>query len=322
MFPYIASYLLFAAILALVDHLADKPLFIRTHLKHFPWKLNYSFRWWGVQEYWAAVTVISMCALVFLLFWHCVGGAIHRDADQLLYLPIALGSTVIAARHFRLVEKFRASGWWITLLVALPTLCLGIYASAHADSYILNVTRVDPAKFPVAQKALTSLILVTLWVLIGVVSLSVVVVLVSIILAARTPTFIGLVMRDRVKLMAWEKHALGTEEKRQRVMLAIIFAGSTLTATIAMNFLEYIARHVEGALQETLVFSSFHLHPRDCAIPGWTRDAWVALIDDSHAVLAEHTANGYLFRTVTCEMQTTSALKRGVMDRLKRDDYR
>jgi len=88
-----------------------------------------------------------------------------------------------------------------------------------------------------------------------------------------------------------------------------------------MYFLEYNVRHGEGALQETLFFSSFHLHPRDCAIPGWTRDAWVARIDDCHAVLAEQTAKGYLFRTVKCEMQTTSALKRGLMDRLKLDNY-
>jgi hypothetical protein len=85
-----------------------------------------------------------------------------------------------------------------------------------------------------------------------------------------------------------------------------------------MNFLEYNVRHGEGALQETLVFSFFHLHPRDCAIPGWTRDGWVARIDDCHAVLAEQTAKG---RTLKCEMQTTSALKRGVMDLLKLDDY-
>lgn len=90
---------------------------------------------------------------------------------------------------------------------------------------------------------------------------------------------------------------------------------------MAMNFLEYTVRHGEGALQETLVFSFFHLHPRDCAIPGWTRDAWLALIDDSHAVLAEQTAKGDSFRTVKCEMQTTSALKRGLMDRLKLDNY-
>lgn len=96
MFPYIATYLLFATILAIVDRLVDRPLFIRSHLKHFPWKLNYSFRWWGVQECWAAVTALSMCVLVFLLFWYSVGGRLNRDLAQLLYIPIAVGSTVIA----------------------------------------------------------------------------------------------------------------------------------------------------------------------------------------------------------------------------------
>ncbi len=321
MFPYIVTYLLFAAILAIVDRLTNRPLFIRTHLKHLPWKLNYSFRWWGVQEYWAAVTVISMCALVFLVFWHSVGGRLNRDAGQLLYVPLALGSTVIATRHFRLVEKFRVNAWWITLLVALPTIGLGIFANAHADSYILNLTRVDAAKFPLAQKALASLILVSLWVFIGIVLLNAVVFLASIVITAKTPTFIGLAKRDPVKSMAWKKHVHGSVEKRQWVMLAIIFGGSTTTATIAMSFLEYIGRHAEEALQDTLVFSSFHLHPRDCGIPGWTPEAWVALIDDSQAVLAEKTSKGYSFRTVKCEMQTTEALRRGMIKHLKRDDY-
>ncbi|HEX8544773.1 MAG TPA: hypothetical protein VF671_24075 [Pseudomonas sp.] len=321
MFPYIAAYLLFAAVLAIFDHLTDRPLFIRFHLKHLPWKLNYSFRWWGVQECWAAVTVISMCALLFLLFWYSVGGALNRDAGQLLYVPIALGSTVIATRHFRIVEKFRANAWWITLLVALPTIGLGIFASAHADSYILNLTRVDASKFPLAQKALASLMLVSLWVFIGVVLLNVVVFLASILIAAKTPTFIGLAKLDPVKSMAWKKHAPGRVDSRQRIMLAIIFGGSTTTATIAMNFLEYIGRHAEGALQEALVFSSFHLHPRDCGIPGWTPETWVALIDDSQAVLAEKTTKGYSFRTVKCEVQTNEALRQGMVDRLKRDDY-
>lgn len=104
-------------------------------------------------------------------------------------------------------------------------------------------------------------------------------------------------------------------------MLAIIFGGSTTRATIAMSFLDYIGRHAEQALQETLVFSSFHLHPRDCGIPGWTPEAWVALIDNSQAVLAQKTAKGYSFSTVNCEMQTNEALRRTTIDRLKRDYY-
>ncbi len=321
MFPYIATYLLFATILAIVDRLVDRPLFIRSHLKHFPWKLNYSFRWWGVQECWAAVTALSMCVLVFLLFWYSVGGRLNRDLAQLLYIPIAVGSTVIATRHFRLVERFRSNAWWITLLAALPTIALGIFANAYADSYILNLTRIDAAKFPLAQKALAILFLVTLWIFVGVVLLNVAVFLTSIFIAAKTPTFIGLAKRHPVKMMAWRKHALGSSEKRQRVMLAIIFGGSTTTATIALNFLQYIGRHTEEALQETLVFSSFHLHPRDCGIPGWTSDAWVALIDDNKAVLAEKGVKGYSFKTVTCDLQTKESLKEGVIKRLKMDDY-
>ncbi len=244
-----------------------------------------------------------------------------REAGQLLYVPIALGSTVLATRHFRLVEKFRANAWWITVLVALPTIGLGIFANAYGDSYILNVTRVDPAKFPLSQKALSCLILVILWTFIGVVLLNVVVLLASVLIAAKTPTFIGLAKRHPIRSMAWKKHVLGKVEKRKGVMLAIIFGGSTTTATIAVSFLDYIARRTDEALQQTLVFSSFHLHPKDCGIPGWTPEAWVAMIDESQAVLAEKTEKGYLFRKVKCEIQTTEALTQGLAERLKQDNY-
>ncbi len=50
MLSYIATYLLFACMLAVLDRFSDRPLFIRTHLKHLPWKLNYNFRWWRTQE--------------------------------------------------------------------------------------------------------------------------------------------------------------------------------------------------------------------------------------------------------------------------------
>lgn len=104
-------------------------------------------------------------------------------------------------------------------------------------------------------------------------------------------------------------------------MLAIIFGGSATTATIAMSFLDFIARHADEALQQTLVFSSFHLHPRDCGIPGWTPETWVAIIDDSQAVLAEKTAKGYSFKIVKCEIQTTESLRHEISERLKQDNY-
>ncbi len=321
MFPFIATYVLFAALLAVVDRFTARPLFIRTQLKHLPWKLNYSFRWWGPQEYWAALTMVAICSLFFLGFWHAMGGAFYRDAGQALFIPIALGSTVLAIRHFHLVKHFKAHAWWLTLIVALPTLGVGIFANAYADAYILQITRVDAAKFPLAQKALTTLLMISLWLFAGVVLISCLVFAFSFVISARSPTFVGVIKRDPVKVLAWRKHAPGILEHRRSVMLMVVFIGAITTVSIAMSFIEYVLRHSNDVLQETLIFSSFHLHPRDCGIPGWTSDEWIALVGEKRGVMAVPGVRGYEFEEVDCDMQSHKALRQARLRQLRSDDY-
>ena len=321
MLPYIATYLLITALLAAADRFADRPLFIRTYSKHFPWKLNYSFGWWGAQEYCAAATMVSIAGLIFIFFWHLMGGGFNRDAGQALFVPISLGSTLLAIRHFRLVEKFKAHSWWFTIAAVLPTIGLGIYANAYADAYILQLTRVDASKFPLAQKALTTILLISLWAFIGTVLVSFIVFIVLFFIAASTQTFTGMVKRDPVNSLAWKKYAPGVSEHRRSAMLLAVFIGSLTTVSIAMSFLEYVTHHLDEVLQETLIFSSFHLNPRDCGIPGWTNEAWVALIGDGRGVLAASVKHGYTFETVTCEVQSQKTLQMNRIRRLRSDDY-
>jgi hypothetical protein len=321
MLPYIATYLLIAAILATADHFSHRPLFIRTQMKHLPWKLNYSFRWWSVQEYWAALTMASILGLYLLGFWHITGGKLNRDIGQALFIPIALGSSVLTIRQFKLVEKFKAHAWWLTSIAALLAIGLGIYASAYADSFILGLTRVDAAQFPLAQKAVTTLMVISIWLFLGTLLISAIVLIGYLVIAVTTPTFIGLIKRDPIKVMAWRKYKPGSKEHRRNVMLLVIFAGSFTSISIAMSFVDYIARHANDAIQETLVFASFHLHPKDCGIPGWSHDAWVALVSEGRAVLAAPAKRGYTFQTVKCEMQSKSALNHQHSEMIKKDNY-
>lgn len=185
----------------------------------------------------------------------------------------------------------------------------------------MGLTRIDAAQFPLAQKALTLLILVSLWFFIGTLLISVIVFIASVVIAAITPTFVGLVQRDRIKAMAWRKYKPGTADRRRSTMMLVIFAGSFTTICIAMSFVENIARHADDALQETLIFTSFHLHPADCGIPGWSREAWVALVSDNRAVLAAPVKRGYVYQTVKCDMQSRQDLERKRSELMKSDHY-
>jgi len=321
MLPYIVIYLFFAIGLAVVDRLYDRPLFIRTYSKHFPWKLNYSFRWWGVDEYWAAATAISLIGLLALMIWTVTGGPINRTVVVLTLGFVCMTSTVLSIRHFSLVQRFKAHVWWLTALTALGTLGLAIIASAYADSYILNSTHIDPAQFPLAQRAITTVLLAELWAYMGTLVISVFVIVSFVVITAKRPTFIGRIRRDPFKALDRRRYVRSVTDKRESIRLLVVAASAMMTATIASNSWTYILSHTDEVIQETLVFASFHLHPKDCGIPGRGGEHWVALISDNRAVLATPAKHGYMFETLRCDMQTKASLERARLDRLKLDHY-
>lgn len=321
MLPYIVIYLFFAVVLAVIDHRYDRPLFIRTHLKHFPWKLNYSFRWWGADEYWTGGTVVSLVGLLVLMLWTVTGGPASQTVVVLTLGVVCLSSTVLSARHFGLVQRFRAHVWWMTALTALGTLGLAIRSSAYADSYILNLTRVDAAQFPLAQRALTTILLIGSWAYIGTLVISLSVSATYVVIAAIRPTFTARIRHDPLNSLNWRKHVLGTKDRRELFRLIVVTGGAFTTVLIALNSWTYVLSHSDEVLQESLVFASFHLHPKDCGIPGRGREEWVALISADRAVLATPAKHGYTFETTGCELQPRASLDRARLDRLKRDHY-
>lgn len=321
MLPYIATYLLFALILEVIDRCTDRPLFIRRIGTHFRWKLNYSIRWWGPQEYWAAVTLGSVGVLVMMLFWMKLGASIDKGIGRFFLVVICLSSAVLSIRHFNLIAKFKAHAWWMTLLTALITLGFGLLASAFADSFILNRTRIDAAQFPVAQKTLTTLILVFFWASFVTVLISVAVLLVSFFMSIKTPTFFETIKRNHLVASHWKAYKRGILDKRRSLMLSSVFIGAIFTVLIALMYWEYILQHAEDVIQETLVFSSFHLHPRDCGIPGRSQDSWAALVSDGRAVIATPSRRGYTFETLPCHMQSAVEVRNAILQRLKLDDY-
>ncbi|MCQ2993720.1 hypothetical protein NLO95_06245 [Pseudomonas syringae] len=321
MLPLVATYLLLAAALAVADRFANQPLFIRTRSKHLPWKLNYSFKWWRTQEYLAAAIMGSVAALLLLLFWHTMGGSISREIAQIIFAVICASSTALSIKHFNLIQKFKAHIWWMTIAAALSTWFLGFVASAYADSFILNWTRVEATQFPLAQKALSALILVSLWANIAAMFISLGVGLTSVVIAARTPTFTGTVRKDPLKTKDSKRYKPGLMQRRHSRELMVLYTGAVFTVAITSSSLTSVLNHAEEALQETLVFASFHLRPSDCGIIGRGPGTWVALINHSQAVVATPSKKGYTFSTEPCAMQSEQMMRRSLLERSRQDDY-
>ena len=302
MIPYVVSYLLFASILAGVDRFSDRPLFIRTHLRHLPWKLNYNFRWWRVQECCAALIQLSIAGLIFLVFWHSLGGAKGTLVAQGLFVVICVSSSVLSIRQFQLIKRFKAHVWWMTGLAALGTVALSIIASAYADSFIVNWTHIDSAQFPLAQKALSTLVLITLWGYFATVLISLGVGIVAFSMTVTHPTFMPETKKKHLKFESWSQYKPGLEQRRHSRLLMSIWGGASFTVIIMLNSWVSILGHAEEGLQDVMIFASFHLHPKDCGVQDRAANAWVALVAEGQAVLATPAAKGYSYETIECKI--------------------
>lgn len=314
-------YIIFAACYSVTARFWNGPLFIRTRSKHFPWKLNYSFRWWTTHEWSAASVAISLIAVIAVFVWKCLGGSVAPAFGKGLLFAVCLTSSIYSIHHHKIIKKFKDHSWWLTLLTASATVFLIITASAYADSFILNATRTDPSKFPLSQKAVSTLILVTLWCYIATLILSII---------ALTKYFWD-AMTLKLSVPNPEKtlgvkinqndYRASAAHRRHKTHKLISNVGAIFTIIILMNFWEYISIRYEKIMQEVLVFTSFHLHPKDCGIRGASTEAWIAPIGNNIAILASAVSSGYLFERVSCTILTKQEIRKNQIEKISKDQY-
>jgi hypothetical protein len=321
MLPYIATYLIFAFVLEVARRCMDGPMFVRTGSKHWPWKLNYSIRWWGFDEYLAALTLVSLALLSFLALWTKLGSPADLSVVLSVWVTLCLSSSVLSIRYFKLVAKVREHFWWLALIAALMTLGFGQFSSAWADFFIVHYTRIEATQFPVAQKTLALVILTLIWLYLATMLISLVVIYVYSFKNEVKPTFRESVKRDPLSAPLWKKYKPGRSNVRRMTMRWIVLGVSLFSVSSSWSVWEFVLTHAEEGVQETLVFASFHLHPRDCGIPGMPQGAKAALISEKHAVVAIPEAKGYAFETMPCEVLSARALRDEAAKRLKQDDY-
>ena len=312
MLRYVVTYLLFAAAFAVASRFSNRPLFIRTQLKHFPWKLNYSFRWWRVQECCAALIQLSIVGLLFIVLWYSLGGGKATLVARGLIVLVCVSSFVLSIKQFKLIKRFKTHVWWMTGLAALGAVVLGIIASAFSDSLIVNWTRIDAAQFPLAQKALSASILVALWGYIATVLISLGVGVVAFSMSVTHPNFMPETKKKHLKFVSWKQYKPGLEQRRHSRLLVTIWVGAAFTVFFMLNSWLSILDHAEEGLQDVMIFASFHLHPEDCGLEERTTAAWAALVTEGRAVIAVPAAIGYSYETVVCEIQPVKPVAKDV----------
>lgn len=245
---------------------------------------------------------LSIAGLFFLLFWNARRGKGYLVA-QGLFLLICMSSSVLSIKQFQLIKRFKAHVWWMTGLAALGTVALSIIASAYADSLIVNWTRIDAAQFPLAQKALSALILIALWGYVATVLISLSVGIVAFSMTVTHPAFMLETKKKHLKFKSWDQYKPGLEQRRHSRLLVTVWSGAAFTVAILLNSWVSILGHAEEGLQDVMIFASFHLHPEDCGVQGKTADTWAALVAEGRTVIATPAANGYSYETMGCKIQ-------------------
>ncbi|WP_323147843.1 hypothetical protein [Pseudomonas oryzihabitans] len=321
MWHWIAIYIIFAAGCALASYLWKGPIFIRTESKHFPWKLNYSFKWWRAHEWWGASVVFFLAVLIVMLIWQALGGPVYFGFGRTVLSLVCFTSTVYSIKHHSLVRKFKDHSWWITLITASITVILIIIANAYGDSYILNTTRAEPSKLPMAQKAISTIILLTMWFYIATFVLSILA-LINYFWDAITiqPTVFTLDKSLGINTKS-KNYKAGAAHRRSEYAKIISNAGSIFTIMILISIWGTISERYNSILQQALVFSSFHLHPGDCGISGYSYASWIALIGDDKAVLATPDNTGYHFKKVSCSVLSREEIQENIIKKLSKDEY-
>lgn len=321
MLHYLAVYITIAICYALIAQYFNGPLFIRSKSKHFPWKINYNFRWWRSHEWWAAAATTTFSLYTLTHIWEFTGGPVYSGVKAFFLALTCLSSTILSIKHYGLVDKFKSHSWWLTTITAFLTIFLLIISNAYSDSFILNTTRIDPSKFSLSQKAVSTAILVSLWTYITTLVFSFVV-FANYLWDLSTHTHIIPARDPSTGLPVNAKDFRSTAStKRSLHKKIIVNIGAFVTLVTLGNLWGQVASQYNAGLENIIVFSSFHLKPKDCGIQGLSPDARIAPIGESDAVVATPSSSGYKFETVKCTVLSESDILKRKAATILRDDY-
>jgi len=309
MWGYVALYVLVAGGVYCVDRFTHRSLFVRTQNRHFRWKLNFSVRGWGIDEYLAAVILACVAILQAVMILHWFGSTVDKTLARWLFALLSLSSIVLVVRLLRLVERYARHKGWLTVLAALLTVAAGLIASAEADAFILGHTRVEPGQFPVAQKTLTFICLVYIWYLSSSLLMALVMFVGALVYGMTAPGFKQQVRRDRLTAICWKLYKPSTAWHRRQWLQASCVIGVLYTAFILLAFSEVVNARLRTVLHESLVYASFHLGPEDCAMSGQPLGTRLGLLAKGGVVVARPVEGGYRYTEQACSLQSLDQVK-------------
>ncbi len=307
MFKYLAVTFYVVVSFVFLKAQLGRPFFIKSGSAGFHWRFNFDISWWQGQEYLIAIFYGFSWVMVLLAGWWLTGGQPNTSMVVIVLIVACTSSLVLYARHLKFVEMVKVNFWWLAGIAGVVTYYLSLFSSGQAEYFITSTFKVEASLFPLANKILASLILIYWW-LFAFVLVFAVLMFYVVVLANKEKTY-SLRNRDKSKIGAKCYVVLRP--------LPAILLGLYMTILFLVVIFVLGVENSKKILQRAMVFSSFHIHPKDCSVSGFSDSAWVALLGGSRAFVAEPTEDGYRFEEINCVIKTNLEMKKVVMKSLK-----
>lgn len=233
-------------------------------------KINYTTQSWPTTHFYASAIWLSVILFTSLFVLKHVA----RDLDYLLLSvgPLMLagvGTLALANDQFKLASFYEQHSKTIKTVVVISGIIVGYFANTYTNATIAKYTLTNASNFPDAQKIVTLLTSLGIWVFIAI----------NICFAAHAAlaliTLISMIKHDSVlrKQRRYNRYLLGTpaiktaRPFRQITYLVALVVGSTLTLGAPAAYLTRLKQADVDKLVKTLVVdSSFQLSPALCGV--------------------------------------------------------
>jgi len=267
-------------------------------------RLNYPFARWTTKHWYAAsIWVGAFSFFILVAVQHVI-----RSFDIVLLsvgpvLLIIAGAIALFVEHFKLAEVYENHAKIIKVVTVASAIAVGYVANMLANASIANYTSTNAANFPDAQRVITTVVSLGLWVFAAVVISCLayfLIVCITLVKIVNEELILEKQRRYKACMVGQSPKMLGHHNTELPVLFTLLFAAA-VTVVAPMIYLQQMeVSKVEGVVKELLVMSSFQLSPELCGVAPPDGSAMSLLPFHQAAIAIPDDQLAYTFKIVKC----------------------
>ena len=293
------SYLPFL-FLGLFKIIQDKNLIIRAPNL----KINYAFSQWDATNKYTTAIWIGVFSFLML----AAAKHMFREIETISLStgPILLtisGTIALSIEHFKLSETYENHSKTIKTILVFSAVAVGYIASTTTNTSIAEYTHTNASNFPDAQRLITTLVSIGVWLYAAVIISFIAYTMICAI------TVFKMISNDlqSTRERRYTKCLIGSPPKRNKpksieiITLTSLLMGTSMTVSIPLAYLKVLkVSSVENATKYLLVKTSFQLSPELCGVQT-PPDSSMSLLPFRQAAIAVPVdKTGYQFSIIEC----------------------